>query len=76
VPLLRNKTVDKYLRLLEQSFVIFRLPSFARNLRQELAASNKFYFYDLGVRNGVIGDYVGVVLHLEPLRFYTCVAEI
>jgi predicted AAA+ superfamily ATPase len=60
-----NKTVDKYLRLLEQSFVIFRLPSFARNLRQELAASNKFYFYDLGVRNGVIDDFRPVALRQD-----------
>jgi predicted AAA+ superfamily ATPase len=52
-----NKTVDKYLGLLEQSFIIFRLPSFARNLRHELSASNKYYFYDLGIRNALIDDF-------------------
>jgi predicted AAA+ superfamily ATPase len=51
------KTVVRYLDLLEQTFIIFRLPSFRRNLRNELKASQKFYFYDLGIRNGVIDDF-------------------
>jgi len=54
---LDNKTVEKYLSLLEQSFIIFRLPSFARNLRNELSASNKYYFYDVGIRNAIIDDF-------------------
>ncbi len=54
---LDNRTVEKYLSLLEQSLVIFRLPSFSRNLRHELSASNKYYFYDVGVRNAVIDDF-------------------
>lgn len=60
-----NKTVEKYLSLLEQSFVIFRLPSFARNLRQELSSSNKYYFYDVGVRNAVIDDFRPVELRQD-----------
>ena len=54
---LDNKTVDKYLSLLEKSYIIFRLPSYSRNLRNELKTSNKYFFYDLGVRNAVIGDF-------------------
>ena len=54
---LDNKTIDKYLSLLEKSYIIFRLPSYSRNLRNELKTSNKYYFYDLGVRNEVIGDF-------------------
>ena len=49
-------TVEKYLRLLEQAFVIFRLPSFSRNLRTELKKVFKVYFFDLGVRNAVVDD--------------------
>lgn len=49
-------TIDKYLRLLEQAFVIFRLPSFSRNLRIELKKVFKIYFFDLGVRNAIIDD--------------------
>jgi predicted AAA+ superfamily ATPase len=54
---LDTKTVEKYLVLLEQCFVIFRLGSFSRNLRNELKNSKKIYFYDNGVRNAVIADF-------------------
>lgn len=50
-------TVIKYLDILEQSFVIFKLYSFARNLRDEISGSVKIYFYDLGVRNSLIQAY-------------------
>ncbi len=40
-------TVEKYIDLLEKSFVIFRLPSLAKNLRNELKKSKKIYFWDL-----------------------------
>ncbi|MGM9694629.1 MAG: ATP-binding protein [Alloprevotella sp.] len=53
---LDSKTVEKYVDVLEKSFVIFRLPSFSRNLRNELKASRKIYFWDLGIRNAVIGN--------------------
>jgi predicted AAA+ superfamily ATPase len=52
-----NKTVNRYLRLLEQSFVIFRLGSFSSNLRTELKSSDKYYFYDVGVRNALLGAF-------------------
>lgn len=52
-----RKTVDKYISLLEQSFIIFRLPSFSRNLRNELKFSQKIYFYDTGIRNAIINDF-------------------
>jgi len=54
---LDGKTVDKYISLLEQSFIIFRLPSFARNLRNELKVSQKIFFYDCGIRNALISDF-------------------
>lgn len=54
---LDNKTVERYISLLEQAFIIFRLPSFARNLRNELKFSKKIYFYDLGIRNSLIGNF-------------------
>lgn len=51
---LDSKTVEKYIILLEQAFVIFRLGSFSRNLRNELKTSRKIYFYDNGIRNTLI----------------------
>lgn len=50
-------TVERYLQLLEQIYVIFRLPSFSRNLRNELKKSFKIYFYDNGIRNAVINQF-------------------
>ena len=41
-----NKTVEKYIDLLEKCYVIFRLNAFNRNLRTELKKSKKIYFYD------------------------------
>lgn len=54
---LDNKTVEKYINLLEQVFVIFRLGSFSRNLRNELKSSRKIYFYDNGIRNALIANF-------------------
>lgn len=50
-------TVEKYLDLLEKVFVIFRLPAFSRNVRNEIKKGKKVYFYDNGIRNAVIGNF-------------------
>lgn len=57
---LDNETVEKYVILLEQSFVIFRLTSFSRNMRNELKKSQKIYFYDNGIRNALISNFNSV----------------
>lgn len=54
---LDSKTVEKYIDILEKNFIVFRLGSFSRNLRNELKFSKKIYFYDLGIRNAVINDF-------------------
>ncbi|MBS0645462.1 MAG: ATP-binding protein [Verrucomicrobia bacterium] len=54
---LDKKTVEKYINLLEQTFVIFRMGSFSRNLRNELSNSSKYYFYDNGIRNALIAAF-------------------
>ena len=54
---LDSKTVERYIDILEKSYIIFRLKSFARNLRNELKTSRKIYFWDLGIRNAVIGNF-------------------
>lgn len=51
-----KETVARYLDILEKSFVIFKLTGFSRNLRKEVTKMNKYYFYDLGIRNAVIDD--------------------
>ena len=58
-------TVQKYMWLLEESFIIFRLPSFARNLRNELSKRRKVYFYDVGIRNALIHNFKPLTLRTD-----------
>ena len=52
-----RKTIIHYIDILEKAFIIFRLPSFSRNLRNELSSKIKIYFFDTGVRNMLINDF-------------------
>lgn len=50
-------TVERYLDLLEKSYVVYSRIGFSRNLRKEIAKSRRYYFYDNGVRNGLIDNF-------------------
>ncbi len=50
-------TVERYLDLLEQTFVIFRLPAFSTNPRKEIAKSRKVFFWDTGIRNALLDSF-------------------
>lgn len=52
-----RETVERYLDLLEKTFVIFRLKPLARNRRNEIARKEKIYFYDPGIRNSIISAF-------------------
>ena len=52
-----NKTVEKYVDLLEKCYIIFRLNGLSRNLRNELKKAKKIYFYDNGIRNAIIQQF-------------------
>lgn len=52
------KTVRRYLSLLKQSFVIFELGAFSKNLRKEIVKSKKYFFWDLGIRNALIDQFL------------------
>ena len=54
---LNKKTIEKYLDLLEQTFVLINLRGFSRNLRKEITKTSKYYFYDLGVRNALVNNF-------------------
>lgn len=60
-----SETVQRYIELLEKSFVIFRLRSFSRNLRNELKKSRKIYFYDNGIRNALINNFSPINLRTD-----------
>ncbi|MBK7885856.1 MAG: ATP-binding protein [Bacteroidetes bacterium] len=59
---LNSETVESYIQLLEKAFVIFRLPAYNRNQRNELKKSYKIFFYDNGLRNAVINQFSSVAL--------------
>ncbi len=52
-----KNTIEKYLDLLSKVFVVYRLGAYARNLRKEVTKAGKWYFYDNGIRNAIIGNF-------------------
>jgi predicted AAA+ superfamily ATPase len=53
---INKNTVQKYIRILEQAFIIFRLNPFSKNARKELKKMRKVYFFDTGIRNALINN--------------------
>ncbi|MBM3197898.1 MAG: ATP-binding protein [Chlamydiae bacterium] len=54
---LSKGTVEKYLDLLEQVFVLLPIRGFSRNLRKEITKTSRYYFYDNGIRNALINNF-------------------
>ena len=52
-----KNTVESYLDLLSKVFVIYKVPGFSKNLRKEITKSNRWYFYDNGIRNAIIANF-------------------
>ncbi len=52
-----KNTVEKYLDLLSKVFVVYRLGAYSRNLRKEVTKAGKWFFYDNGIRNAIIGNF-------------------
>ncbi len=52
-----TNTVEKYIDLLEKTYIIFRLPALSKNLRNEIRKGKKIYFWDNGIRNAVVGNF-------------------
>ena len=60
-----KNTIRRYIDVLRHGYVIFKLSSFSRNLRNEIKKSNKIYFYDNGVRNTILGDFRSIDLRQD-----------
>jgi predicted AAA+ superfamily ATPase len=54
---INTKTVARYIDLLEKTYIIFALTPYSRNLRNAISKKNKYYFYDLGIRNAIISQF-------------------
>jgi len=51
------RTVQRYLNILEKMFIIFSLPGFSRNMRNEYSKTPRYYFWDNGIRNSIISNF-------------------
>ncbi len=60
-----KNTVEKYLDLLSKVFVVYRLGAYARNLRKEVVKAGKWYFYDNGIRNAIVGNFQPLALRFD-----------
>lgn len=60
-----NKTIEKYIDLLEKCYIVFRLNGFNRNLRSELKKSKKVYFFDNGIRNAILQNFAPLSLRQD-----------
>jgi uncharacterized protein len=60
-----KNTVSKYIDILQKGYIVFKLGSFSRNVRNEIKTNRKIYFYDNGVRNMVIGNFDPIEMRMD-----------
>jgi len=72
-----QKVIQRYILLLEAAFVVFRLSSLSNNPRKEISKKRKIYFYDLGVRNAILGNHLRPDLRTDKGALWEnfCIAE-
>lgn len=58
-------TVEKYIGLLQKAYIVFQLPAFSRNLRNEIKKGKKYYFYDNGIRNALINNFTPMAMRFD-----------
>ena len=57
---LTARTIEKYLEILEQTFIVYSVSSYSRNMANELKKSRKIYLYDLGIRNAILKNFSAI----------------
>jgi len=57
---LNHQTVNNYIDLLENGFIIKRLSGLSKNPRKEISKMDKLYFTDLGIRNALIQNFSSI----------------
>ena len=55
-----KNTVEKYLNLLQKVFILFKLGGYSKNLRKEITKNSKWYFYDNGIRNAIVANFLNI----------------
>ncbi|KAB7651887.1 ATP-binding protein [Sutterella faecalis] len=54
---IQNKTIERYIDLLEACCILRVVPSLSRNPQSEIKLGKKIYFYDNGIRNALIRNF-------------------
>jgi uncharacterized protein len=57
-----HKKIGRYLEILEKAFVVKKVSAYSSNQRKEIRKPVKYYFYDLGIRNAIIGQFEGIAV--------------
>lgn len=60
-----KNTISKYIDILQKSYIVFKLGCYSKNSRDEIKTNKKIYFYDNGIRNMVIGNFIGLDLRTD-----------
>ncbi len=60
-----KNTISKYIDILQKGYIVFKLSSFSRNVRNEIKTNKKIYFYDNGIRNMIIGNFNPIDLRTD-----------
>ncbi len=67
---LNFETVESYIRIFEKTFIIFRLKGFSRNLSKEIVKRDKIYFWDTGIRNFLISNFLGMAFRNDHKQLW------
>jgi len=60
-----RETVNSYIEILKQLYIIFTLPPYTKKRRDEIGKTEKIFFYDLGIRNAIINDFSPVQYRVD-----------
>ncbi len=60
-----KNTIQKYIDVLEKGYILFKLSSYSRNLRNEIKQTRKIYFLDNGIRNTILGNFTPIDLRTD-----------
>lgn len=60
-----KNTINKYIDILQKGYIIFKLSSYSKNIRNEIKTNKKIYFFDNGVRNMIIGNFTSLDLRID-----------
>ena len=57
---INRRVIEKYLELLEYTFVLYKSSPFLGNIRSRITKMQKIYFFDYGIRNALLGNFLDI----------------